>query len=257
MTKPYLSVVIPAFNEHTRLRTSLDQIVSYFDTRTFDFEIVVVDDGSQDDTYDVAANYVGEIGSKGNIRVLKNERNSGKGFSVRRGVLESTGKYVLVTDADLSTPVDEVEKLEKEVVAGPCSLAFGSRDIQGSEVLLRQSWLREYAGKTFNRIVRFLTALPFKDTQCGFKFFRADDCRRVFLRQRIDRYAFDVEILHIARILGLKMVEVPVVWRHADDSKVRLFVDGPKMILDLLRIRWNDAIGVYRKNVNQVDEEEA
>jgi hypothetical protein len=160
-------------------------------------------------------------------------------------MLESKGNYALFTDADLSTPIEELSKLEEKVINGPCEIAIGSRDVDGSRVEIRQSWLRENAGKVFNRIVRVSTGLPFWDTQCGFKLFKMDPCRRIFRKQRLERFAFDVEVLYVAKKWGLAVSEVPVVWRHAPDSKVRLFPDAPLTGLDLLKIRWNDIRGLY------------
>jgi hypothetical protein len=151
-----------------------------------------------------------------------------------------------MTDADLSAPIRELPKLEREVVEGECHLAFGSRDVEGSLVTLHQSWFREHGGKTFNRMVRLLTGLPYRDTQCGFKLFRMPECLPVFRAQRLETFAFDVEVLYVARKRGLSMKEVPIEWRHAPGSRVRFLSDAPRMLFDLLRIRWYDARGLYR-----------
>jgi glycosyltransferase involved in cell wall biosynthesis len=237
--------VVPAFNEEVRLKSSLDKIDLYLRGRKVSCEIIVVDDGSSDRTAQIAADYAGNCADHCSVRVLSNDRNRGKGYSVRRGMLESKGQYALLTDADLSSPIEEMPQLEAFVVNGNCDIAIGSRDVPGSKVEIRQSWLRENAGKTFNRVVRLSTGLPFWDTQCGFKLFKMDVCKSIFRKQRLDRFAFDVELLYIAQKWGLKTVEVPVVWRHADGSKVRLFPDAPLTGLDLLRIRWSDLRGLY------------
>jgi dolichyl-phosphate beta-glucosyltransferase len=251
---PLLSVVIPAFNEEHRLSESLRLALSYFTKRAFDFEIVLVDDGSTDKTSEIAEYYFRGSGEKGLLRLLKNDRNRGKGYSVRRGMLACRGQFALMTDSDLSTPLEEFPKLEKEVMNGACDIAFGSRDVPGSSIQVRQSTLRETSGKLFNRMVRMITGLPYRDTQCGFKLFDMSCCRSLFEKQTIHNFAFDVEILFMARKWGLSMREVPVVWRHAEGSKVRFFRDAPRMFLDLHKIRLNGFRGLYKKpsNLRQV-----
>jgi len=236
MTHPDLSIIVPAFNEESRLANSLKRIIEFLNDQERDFEILVVDDGSADHTSKVVEGLVPVVIDASRLRVLKNERNRGKGYSVRRGMLEAKGNFALLTDADLSTPIEELLKLEGHLLRGNYQIAFGSRDIEGADVQIRQSWFRENAGKVFNRIVRALTPLPFRDTQCGFKLFDLKTCRDVFLRQRIERYAFDVEILFIAQKRGLSLIEVPVVWRHSEGSKVRLFPDAPLTMLDLVKV---------------------
>lgn len=246
MNRTHLSIVIPAYNEEARLESSLRRIASFMAQKEWEFEIVVVDDGSTDRTAEIASNF--ERDNSGiDTRVLSNEENRGKGHSVRRGMLASRGKYALLSDADLSTPIAEFEKLEKRAVSDRLDLAFGSRDVAGSRVLLHQSWIRENSGKMFNRLVRILTPLPFRDTQCGFKLFKMRTCRGIFKIQKIDRYAFDVEILVIANLWGLKMAEVPVNWSHSEGSKVNLLPDGPMMLLDLLKVRLNQLSGRYSR----------
>jgi glycosyltransferase involved in cell wall biosynthesis len=245
MITPWISIVVPAYNEEVRLKESLGKIDAYLREREVACEIVVVDDGSSDLTADIAVSYASHCVKHCSVRLLRNERNRGKGYSVRRGMLETTGKYALLTDADLSSPIDELPKLEEYVVNRDCDIAIGSRDVPGSAVEIHQSWLRENAGKVFNRIVRLSTGLPFWDTQCGFKLFKMDTCKEVFRKQRLERFAFDVEVLYIASKWGLKTAEVPVVWRHAEGSKVRLFPDAPLTGWDLLKIRWSDMRGLY------------
>jgi len=245
MRAPRISIVVPAYNEEVRLKNSLEKIDNYLRQRELLCEIIVVDDGSFDRTADIANTYAGGCTEHCSVRVLSNKRNRGKGYSVRRGMLESKGMYALLTDADLSSPIEEMPKLEASVVDGTKDIAIGSRDVPGSEVEIHQSWLRENAGKVFNRIVRLSTGLPYCDTQCGFKLFKMDTCRVLFEKQRLERFAFDVEILYIARKLGLKTAEIPVIWRHAEGSKVKLFPDAPLTALDLLHIRWSDLRGLY------------
>ena len=243
--QPTLSVVIPALNEEHRLRGSIESICSYFAGRGLPTEIVLVDDGSTDLTAEVAANTASPDPALVEIRVLRNEVNRGKGFSVRRGMLESRGLFALMTDADLSTPIEEFSKLESSVMDGNFQVAIGSRDIAGSRVEVHQSGVRESSGRLFNVFVRLFFPLRFRDTQCGFKLFSMQQCRRIFELQRLERFAFDVEILLIAHQLGLQTDEVPVVWRHAEGSTLNFFRDGPKMLWDLLKIRCYALSGKY------------
>lgn len=242
MSPPQLSVVIPAFDEDTRLRRTLEKILAYLQGRGICHEIIVVDDGSTDQTFQVACQLAEEYPA---VRVLKNETNRGKGYSVRRGMLEAQGTYALLTDADLSTPIEEVVALEEAVAQGDYAIAFGSRDLPGSRVEIHQSWFRETSGKIFNRMVRFLTGLPYRDTQCGFKLFSMERCRDIFKVQRVDSFGFDVEILYVARKWNLPVAEVPVVWRHSGGSKVRLLPDAFRMLFDLLAILYNERRGHY------------
>lgn len=244
MTAPEISIVVPAYNEEGRLGESIDQIFRFFQLRNAPFEILVVDDGSTDATYRISLAAAERLGEE-SVRTLQNSENRGKGHSVRKGMLAARGRYSLITDADLSTPLEELTRLEEAVTEGKARLAFGSRDVVGSRVEIRQSWFRENAGKMFNRMVRLLTGLPYWDTQCGFKLFEMASCRAIFERQRIDRFAFDVEILYIARKWGIRMAEVPVVWRHREGSKVRMFPDAIWTFADLFHIRWNDFRGRY------------
>lgn len=245
--RPKLSVVIPAFNEEARIGSTLARISGYFADRNEDFEIVVVDDGSSDETVSVVSRFT-ESHPRTLIQLLQNERNRGKGFSVRRGMLRCGGRYALLTDADLSTPIQEFEKLKNEVVDGRADIAVGSRDIEGARVEVHQSWIRENSGKLYNLFVRVLTGLPFKDTQCGFKLFDMRWKEALFGKQRIERFGFDVELLMIASKLGLTVREVPVVWRHDEGSKVHFLKDGSRMLLDLLQVRWNQFLGRYRSD---------
>jgi dolichyl-phosphate beta-glucosyltransferase len=239
-----LSVIIPAFNEQDRLGLTLERIFSYLTGTGRSFEIIVVDDHSDDGTARVAEQFARHR-ADAELEILSNSQNSGKGYSIRRGMLAAKGAFGLMTDADLSTPIEELEKLEQVIASGKSDIAFGSRDVEGSLVAVHQSWFREHSGKIFNRMVRLITGLPYRDTQCGFKLFRMSSCRPIFEAQRIDNYSFDVEVLFIARKWGLDAREVPVVWRHSPGSKVRFLTDAPKMFGDLLRIRRLEAQGCY------------
>ncbi len=247
MKRPILSIVIPAFNEEGRLEATLPEIAAYLTERSLTFEMIVVDDGSSDETSQVAHDFAKEAGELWTLRVLRNQRNRGKGFSVKRGMLEARGRFALMTDADLSTPICEMEKLEREVVDGKYQIAIGSRDMDDSQVEVRQSMFREASGKLFNRLMRSVSGLPYADTQCGFKLFEVDPCRRIFEMQIIEGFGFDVEILYVARKLRLRVKEVPVVWRNAQGSKVGVF-SGLEAMGDLFSIRRYDWAGWYDSN---------
>ena len=242
---PVLSVVIPALNEADHLRSSLKSICEYFEARSIPTEIVVVDDGSTDDTVEVALKTTITDLSLVKIRVLKNGANRGKGYSVRRGMLESQGLFSLMTDAELSTPIEEFSKLEYFVMDGRFRVAIASRDLEGSRVEIHQSKVRENAGRLFNQLVRLFFPLKVRDTQCGFKLFSMQQCRKLFELQQLERFAFDVEILFIAHKLGLAIGEVPIIWRNAEASSLNFFKDGPRMLLDLMKIYWFDLTGKY------------
>lgn len=247
MTDVFLSIIIPAYNEEQHIGSTLESLVLYLRSRGLSFELLVVDDGSDDRTFEIARDFTTKRDPKSQVWVYRNDRNRGKGYSVRRGMLEAQGSYTLMTDADLSSPIEEMRKLEREVIGGSCDIAFGSRDLEGSQVEIHQPWIRETSGKIFNRLVRLFTGLPYQDTQCGFKLFKMSRCRSLFGQQSIEDFGFDVEILYIARKWGLSMKEVPVIWRHAAGSKVRFVPDAPAMFWDLFRIRWNDLRGRYER----------
>jgi glycosyltransferase involved in cell wall biosynthesis len=245
MSRSLLSIVIPAFNEEDRLERCLRELHSYFQTREWPAELVVVDDGSTDSTADVAGRTARAVPGM-QLQLLRNSQNAGKGYSVRRGLLAARGEHTLITDVDLSTPIEEFEKLYQALADKQAQIAIGSRDLPESDVRVHQSNLRERSGKVFNLLVRGLLRLPFRDTQCGFKIFQTDVSRSLFERQAVNRYSFDVEILLMAREAGLRTVEVPVVWRHDRGSRVRFLRDGLKMILDLGIITAKYWTGGYR-----------
>lgn len=241
---PKLSIVIPAYNEERRVGRTLTRIREYLATESFaagEFEIVVVDDGSTDATARIVQDRMAEIPG---LRLVSNEQNRGKGYSVRRGMLEARGTVSLFTDADLSSPIEESEKLFKAIREGN-DLAIGSRAVDRSLIVVHQSRFREVAGMIFNGFVRLFTGLPFRDTQCGFKAFVSGTCRIVFEQQRIEGFGFDPEVLFLARRHGLKGAEVPVRWAHDAATKVHVLRDSLLMFADLVYIRWNWMIGRY------------
>jgi glycosyltransferase involved in cell wall biosynthesis len=226
-----VSIIIPAYNEEKRLPATLENIRGYLSAAPWEFaEIVVVDDGSRDATR--------EIAEKAGVRVLVNPSNRGKGYSVRHGMLGAEGEWALLTDADLSAPIEELEKLWNAVVKTGATVAFGSRALDRRLIGVRQPVFRDFSGRFFNLVMRAVTGLPFRDTQCGFKLFEARVAREIFSRQRLDGFGFDVEVLYIAHLLGGECLEVPVRWNDVAGSKVSLW-RGVGAFLDLLRVRWN------------------
>jgi dolichyl-phosphate beta-glucosyltransferase len=229
-----LSIVIPAYNEESRLPKTLDRILEWLREQRFKFqEVIVVDDGSRDATASVAVEYSKPPSP---IRLLRNPGNRGKGYAVRHGMLEAAGEWILYTDADLSSPIEEVRKLYSAAAGQNAVIAIGSRAVDRSLVAVHQSIFREYSGRFFNQVMRALTGLPFLDTQCGFKLYRADAAKEVFSRQEQDGFSFDVEDLVIAKKLGLGAIEVPVRWSNVEGTKVTL-AQGLRSFTDLLKIR--------------------
>jgi dolichyl-phosphate beta-glucosyltransferase len=239
---PELSIVVPAFNEELRLPGTLEKIASYIRTSRPNSEVLVVDDGSKDRTADVAESFHDKIP---NLRVLSNGVNRGKGFSVRHGSLEARGEIILFTDADLSAPIEEAERLLAALKNH--DVAIGSRAMDRSLIEVHESLFREFAGIIFNTIVRIILLLPFVDTQCGFKAFQRGPSRIIFEQQTIERFGFDPELLYLARHHGLSTVEVPVRWAHSPASKVNMMRDSVQMFLDVFVIRWNSLRGRYRR----------
>jgi len=239
-----ISIVIPAYNEAQRLEASLNSVLGYLRPGAFrPFEVVVVDDGSTDDTAQVVERF---RAAHPEVRLLSNPGNRGKGYAVRHGVLEAGGDWILVSDADLSAPIEELDKLLEAARQHQAAVVIGSRALDRSLIAVHQSRFRENAGRIFNLLVRLLAGLPFRDTQCGFKLYARGAAGEIFRRQRIERFGFDVEALYIARGLGFRALEVPVRWSHAEGTKVRMLHDSLNMFLDLVRIRWNDLRGRYR-----------
>lgn len=233
MTAPYLSVIIPCFNEEARLGRTLEQIVAYLGAQKHSSEIIVVDDGSQDRTVAVAREKLLGVSSE----ILEMGRNQGKGEAVKRGMLTARGQYLLFTDADLSTPIEEVEHLMGRLKDG-FDIAIGSRGLPGSRVEIRQNLIREAMGRTFNRIARFLSFRQIRDSQCGFKCFKSAAAKELFRAQRIKGFSFDAEILYLAQKKGYRIAEVPVVWRNSRHSRVDMVRDSLRMLADLVKIRW-------------------
>ncbi|MCC6294274.1 MAG: glycosyltransferase family 2 protein [Bryobacterales bacterium] len=241
---PALSIVIPAYNEQSRLPGTLTRVLAYLDSAPWrEPEVLVVDDGSRDLTAALVEEWAGR---DPRVRLLRNPGNRGKGYSVRHGMMEARGEWVLFSDADLSAPIEELDALWAALERTPAAVAIGSRALNRGLIGVHQSKFRETAGRFFNLVMRLVCGLPFWDTQCGFKLFRRDAARDVFSRLRLERFGFDVEALFIARLKGYKTIEVPVRWNHADGTKVSMFRDSADMFLDLLRVRRNQLLGRYR-----------
>jgi dolichyl-phosphate beta-glucosyltransferase len=235
------SLVIPAYNESTRIRPTLDEILRYIKEHQWDAEILIVDDGSRDDT----ARIVQEYGSvHPQVHLVQNPGNRGKGFSVRNGMLHASGEICLFSDADLSSPMAEAEKLFAAVRQG-ADVAIGSRWLRAELQTERQPLYRQFFGRIFNLVLRLVLGLHFRDTQCGFKAFRREAAQQIFPMQKIERWGFDPEILFLARKKGLRTVEIPVVWAHSEGTRLHPFRDGLRMFGDVLRIRWNSLSGAY------------
>jgi glycosyltransferase involved in cell wall biosynthesis len=237
-----LSIVIPAYNEESRLPKTLNSIFEYLQSQSLHAEVIVVDDGSTDHTPDVVSAFQEKHPG---LRLVSNGKNRGKGFSVRHGILEAHGEIALFSDADLSTPIEEADKLLAAVREQGYDGAIGSRAVDRSLIEVHQSMIREQAGIFFNRLVRGIMGIGFSDTQCGFKAFRLERARIIFEQQRIERFGFDPEILFLAVRKGLRVTEIPVRWSHDAGTKVNVAADGMRMFLELLLIRWNAMRGYY------------
>ena len=240
---PSISIVIPAYNEEKRLPKTLESIQRYFASHVFSaVEILVVDDGSRDGTARMVEGYAR---ADERIRLLRNPGNRGKGYSVRHGMLEASGDWILFSDADLSAPIEDLDILMKAAEKDGVQVVIGSRAVDRSMVGVRQPFWREMSGRTFNLLMRIVTGLPYRDTQCGFKLYRRDAARAVFSRQKLDGFSFDVEDLMIARQLGVPAVEVAVHWNNVEGTTVGT-LQGFMSFVDLVKIRMNQVGGRYR-----------
>jgi dolichyl-phosphate beta-glucosyltransferase len=239
MAEPFLSIVVPAYNEARRIRGTLEKLCHFKDLRPYSIELVVVDDGSTDETVEIVGEFPG-------IRLVRNDRNHGKGFTVRHGVLEARGELVLFTDADLSTPIEEVDKLLSALQSSGADTAVGSRALQRELIGIHQPWFRDMAGRFFNLLVRGFTGLRLHDTQCGFKLFQRRTTRRAFERMRVEGFGFDPELLFLIESGGGRVVEVAVIWNDNPATKVRFLRDATRMSLDLIALRWRAFRGKYQ-----------
>src|SRR5271157_5221884 len=237
------SFIIPAYNESERLRTSLPKVLDYSHQQRLQAEIIVVNDGSTDGTAKVVRNFAAK---NPQVHLLENPGNRGKGYSVRNGMLHGNGDVLLFTDADLSSPIYEADKLFKAIAQG-ADVAIGSRWLQADLQTERQPLYRQVYGRLFNLGLRIVLGLNYRDTQCGFKAFTRQAIQVVFTRQQIERWGFDPELLFLAKKFKFKTVEIPVEWAHDHRSKINPLRDGLQMGLDVLKIRWNALTGRYKQ----------
>jgi glycosyltransferase involved in cell wall biosynthesis len=235
------SIVIPAYNESARLGATLEKVLAYVHQQGWDAEVIVVNDGSRDDTAEIVRAMAAKDST---LRLIENPGNRGKGYSVRNGMLHAAGRIILFSDADLSSPIEEAPKLLQALEAG-ADIAIGSRWLRAETQTQRQPLHRQLFGRIFNLLLRMTLGLQFADTQCGFKAFRRPAVEAIFPLQKIERWGFDPEILFLAQKFGSKIKEVPVLWGHSGGTRINPLVDGSRMFQEMLRIRWNDITGKY------------
>ena len=238
---PAYSIVIPAYNESARLGVTLEKVLAYVHTQKWNAEIIVVNDGSRDNTADIVRGLAEKDAA---LRLVENPGNRGKGYSVRNGMLNARGGVVLFSDADLSSPIEEAPKLLKALEEG-ADIAIGSRWLRAETQTQRQPLYRQLFGRVFNLLLRLTLGLQFKDTQCGFKAFKQPAVQAIFPLQKIERWGFDPEILFLARKFKFKVQEVPVAWGHSGGTRIHPLIDGSRMFLEMVHIRWNDVTGKY------------
>jgi glycosyltransferase involved in cell wall biosynthesis len=246
----YYSFIIPAYNESERLATSLPKVFAYIRERQIQAEVIVVNDGSSDDTAEIARSLASRYPQ---TRLLENPGNRGKGYSVRNGMLHAHGDVLLFTDADLSSPIYEATKLFAAIEGG-ADVAIGSRWLEAGLQTERQPWYRQLYGRLFNLALRMVLGLKYRDTQCGFKAFTRAAAQTVFSRQRVERWGFDPELLFLANKFKLRTVEVAVQWAHDHRSKISPIRDGLKMGVEMLAVRWNDLRRLYEHPSTTIEE---
>lgn len=238
---PRYSIVIPAYNEGARVGATLERVLAYVGERRWDAEIIAVDDGSTDNTAEIISAYAQ---NNPRLHLLQNPGNRGKGYSIRNGMLQAQGEVLLFTDADLSSPIEEADKLWAAVAEG-ADIAIGSRWLRSDLQTQRQPIYRQLFGRIFNLLLRMVLGLKFKDTQCGFKAFTRRAARTIFPLQKIERWGFDPELLYLAKKFGFKVAEIPVAWAHREGTRINPLRDGPQMFVEMLKIRWNAIGGKY------------
>ena len=238
---PDYSIVIPAYNESARLGATLEKVLAYVHAQRWDAEVIVVNDGSRDNTADIVRAFATKDPV---LRLVENPGNHGKGYSVRNGMLNARGRIVLFSDADLSSPIEEAPKLLQALDDG-ADIAIGSRWLRAETQTQRQPLHRQVFGRIFNLVLRLTLGLQFKDTQCGFKAFKQPAVQAIFPLQKIERWGFDPEILFLAKKLKFKTQEVSVAWGHSGGTRINPLVDGSRMVMEMLRVRWYDLTGRY------------
>ena len=245
MTPPRLSIIIPALNESARIGATLERVLSCVRERNWDAEVLVINDGSTDNTVTIVQQWAR---THHELHLIENEGNRGKGFSVRNGLLQASGDIVMFTDADLSSPIEEAERLFEAIAAG-ADVAIGSRWLDKQKQTRHQPLYRRFFGRCYNWLTRTVMGLPYKDTQCGFKAFRREAAQCIFRLQTIERWGFDPEILFIAQKLHLRIVEVPVTWGHDERSRISYLRDGTQMLREMVEIRSNSLRGRYDRAI--------
>jgi glycosyltransferase involved in cell wall biosynthesis len=235
------SVIIPAYNESARLAGTLEKVLAYVHGQGWDAEVIVVNDGSRDNTAEIVRSFAAKDPV---LRLVENPGNRGKGYSVRNGMLNARGEMLIFSDADLSSPIEEATKLLAALQEG-ADIAIGSRWLRSETQTQRQPLHRQLFGRIFNLLLRLTLGLKFKDTQCGFKAFKQHAAQAVFPLQKIERWGFDPEILFLARKFDLKVKEIPVLWGHSGGTRINPLIDGSRMFMEMLRIRWYDLTGKY------------
>ena len=241
---PTYSIVIPAYNESARLGASLEKVLAYVHAQGWDAEVIVVNDGSRDNTADIVRTFAAKDPV---VRLVENPGNHGKGYSVRNGMLNARGQIILFSDADLSSPIEEAPKLFHALDEG-ADIAIGSRWLRAETQTQRQPLHRQLFGRIYNLVLRLTLGLRFADTQCGFKAFKQPAVQAIFPLQKIERWGFDPEILFLAKKLKFKIREVPVAWGHSGGTRINPLVDGSRMVMEMFRIRWFDLTGKYNDN---------
>ncbi len=235
------SIIIPAYEEGARIGSSLDKVLTYAARRGWNAEVIVVNDGSSDNTAEIVLGYAANHPM---LRLVEHPDNRGKGYSVRNGMLHARGEVLLFSDADLSSPIEEASKLFAAIADG-ADLAIGSRWLQSELQTQRQPLYRQFFGRIFNLLLRLILGLKFKDTQCGFKAFTRRAAQTIFPLQKIERWGFDPELLYLAKKFGFTVAEVPVAWAHREGTRINPLRDGIRMLGEMLRIRWNALSGKY------------
>jgi dolichyl-phosphate beta-glucosyltransferase len=246
---PQYSIVIPAYNERARILATLEAVIAAVRSHGWDTEVIVVNDGSTDETAELVRNFAQTAPE---VRLQENPGNRGKGYSVREGLLHAQGEIVMFSDADLSAPIEEAQRLFDAIHSG-ADIAIGSRWLATSRQTHRQPFYRQFFGRCFNMLTRAMMRLPYADTQCGFKAFTRQAAQTVFQLQTIERWGFDPEILFIARKRGLRVTEVPVSWAHDARSRISYLRDGIQMLKELAIVRWNALMGRYGRDVNAIE----
>jgi dolichyl-phosphate beta-glucosyltransferase len=246
---PKYSIVVPAYNERARILPTLEAVIAAVRSHGWSAEVIVVNDGSTDETASLVKNFALTAPE---VRLMENPGNRGKGYSVRSGLLHALGDIVMFTDADLSAPIDEAQRLFDAIAAG-ADIAIGSRWLATSRQTHRQPLYRQLFGRCFNMLTRAVMGLPYADTQCGFKAFTREAAQTVFQLETIERWGFDPEILFIARKRGFRVQEVPVSWAHDARSRISYLRDGLQMLKELAIVRWNALTGRYGKKVEVIE----